>query len=374
MRTNFPVESEKSATSVTSLTAKDLTRNIKSNRPVTCYGGRVRLCRTLIRLLINGSTESRPTVTPPRLVPKADLSPIRVTTADLSPIRVTTADLSPIRVTTADLSPIRVTTADLSRHSSARRSDGGFTMIEIAIAVGVIGFALVAIIGILPRGMNVQKDNREDTIISQDAPYFLNAIRNGEMRTANNFLTGYVETIFVTNIDNGTITVTTNSNPNLVSGVINDLITDSNIVGILSTPAYDTFRLPGVTNEVTAIVRAMTGSAIQQNGSNSATAFRYQLTVEIDPWNSISFDSTNFNGFFGGSTESNSRYIRFTEVPYLMSSMHEVRLKFAWPVLPNGNIGPNRQTYRSLISSHLTNYNNNEFWYFQPNSYMTNLL
>jgi type II secretory pathway pseudopilin PulG len=60
-----------------------------------------------------------------------------------------------------------------------RQGELGFTMIEIAIAIGVIGFALVAIIGILPAGMEVQKDNREDTLISQDAPYFLDAIRNG---------------------------------------------------------------------------------------------------------------------------------------------------------------------------------------------------
>ena len=36
----------------------------------------------------------------------------------------------------------------------------GFTMIEIAIALGVIGFALVAIMGILPLGLTVQRDNR----------------------------------------------------------------------------------------------------------------------------------------------------------------------------------------------------------------------
>src|ERR1700683_5220600 len=80
----------------------------------------------------------------------------------------------------------------------------GFTMIEIAIAIGVIGFALVAIIGILPAGLDVQKDNREDTLISQDAPYFLDAIRNGAplfagLPNANahglDFLTNYVQSI-----------------------------------------------------------------------------------------------------------------------------------------------------------------------------------
>src|SRR5690242_17584022 len=62
------------------------------------------------------------------------------------------------------------------------RAPGGqraFTMIEIAISLAVIGFALVAIIGILPIGMNVQKENRQETIINQDGNMFMEAIRFG---------------------------------------------------------------------------------------------------------------------------------------------------------------------------------------------------
>src|SRR5713226_956163 len=62
------------------------------------------------------------------------------------------------------------------RHSSA---SSAFTMVEIAISLAVIGFALVAIIGILPSGTNVQKENREETIIGQDASLFIDAIRSG---------------------------------------------------------------------------------------------------------------------------------------------------------------------------------------------------
>src|SRR5687767_7500284 len=43
-----------------------------------------------------------------------------------------------------------------------------FTMVEIALCLGIIGFALVAIIGVLPLGLNTQKDNRADTIINKD--------------------------------------------------------------------------------------------------------------------------------------------------------------------------------------------------------------
>jgi type II secretory pathway pseudopilin PulG len=248
---------------------------------------------------------------------------------------------------------------------SLSRSRRAFTMIEIAIAVGVIGFALVAIIGILPRGMNVQKDNREDTIVSQDAPYFLNAIRNGEMRTNNNILTGYVESINV----NGT----NYCNPILTNGPNPVLTNDMIIVGLLSSPEYDPRMMSGtivLSNEVTAIVRAMTGSAVQQNGANAFTAFRYQLTVEIDPWN---YTSSAVYNPYGNSQPAINQMI------YMQSILHEARLRFAWPVLPNGNIGTTgRQTYRTMISSHLglTNVPGDTsipLWFFQPQSYTTNV-
>src|SRR5215469_8580961 len=73
------------------------------------------------------------------------------------------------------------------------RTCGAFTMVEIAISLAVIGFALVAIIGILPTGMNVQKDNREETLINQDLSVWMNAIRNGAQGLDD--LTNYVQSI-----------------------------------------------------------------------------------------------------------------------------------------------------------------------------------
>src|SRR5262245_8824495 len=60
-----------------------------------------------------------------------------------------------------------------SGHSAPRRTRrAGFTL-------GVIAFALVAIIGILPTGLNVQRNNRSETIINQDASFWVDAIKNG---------------------------------------------------------------------------------------------------------------------------------------------------------------------------------------------------
>src|ERR1041385_3854902 len=70
---------------------------------------------------------------------------------------------------------------------------GAFTLIEIAICLAVIGFALVAIIGILPMGMQVQKDNRQETIINQDQSLWMDFIRNGTKNADD--LTNYVYAI-----------------------------------------------------------------------------------------------------------------------------------------------------------------------------------
>src|SRR6185437_16437933 len=65
------------------------------------------------------------------------------------------------------------------RPSTPDPQSRGFTIIEIALCLGIIAFALVAIIGALPTGLNVQKNNREQTIIGEDAQVWMDALRSG---------------------------------------------------------------------------------------------------------------------------------------------------------------------------------------------------
>src|SRR5580692_5202130 len=118
-----------------------------------------------------------------------------------------------------------------------------FTMIEIAISLAVIGIALVAIIGVLPLGMNVQKDNREETVIDQDATVFIEAIRGGA--SSANDLTNYVYAIVntgsnpvgYTNLLAGTMGFSTSQYP-LIVHWYPILTNGTNIVGLLSMPEY----------------------------------------------------------------------------------------------------------------------------------------
>ena len=86
--------------------------------------------------------------------------------------------------------PRPATDSDFQPSTLGPRPSSAFTLIEIAISLAVNGIALVAIIGVLPRGMNVQRENREATIINQDATVFIEAISKGAQ--GMNDLTNYV--------------------------------------------------------------------------------------------------------------------------------------------------------------------------------------
>lgn len=258
-----------------------------------------------------------------------------------------------------------------------------FTMIEIAIALGVIGFALIAIIGILPAGLNVQRDSHQDTIIGQDGPFFLEAIRNGGDgrvgSTSLDFLTNYVESITIVNVNGATVTTSIYTNDISNAGSPSYLRSGQMILGLLSTPEIYPSVYGNSVNFVTARVRALSGAATEQSGSNSVVAFRYYMNVEIVPFNasgnSVSYDSTDLADYSNNPVAFTNRLERSLEVPYIANNLYDLRLKFSWPVRPNGVAGPGRQPYRCLVSAPLRFYTNSTptNWFFQPNTYTTNL-
>ncbi|MEP6663973.1 MAG: hypothetical protein ABJC04_09945 [Verrucomicrobiota bacterium] len=255
---------------------------------------------------------------------------------------------------------------------SARHRKMAFTMIEIAIALAVIAFALVAIIGVLPTGMNVQKDNREDTIINQDGPYWMEAIRAGNRGL--DYLTNYVESITLSNSLGKTIY--TNSSGAVSPPLDNSMTNGARIISLLSTPKYTPGVNPGdiVTNYLTARVRALSGAALEQGTNNPDFAFAYQLSSEITPFQQVpvSVISTNFNEpGLTNQNEIDKRKALWAEVNTRAINTTEVRLVFRWPLLPPDRTGPNRQIFRSIISGVQGADTNGVF--FEPQFFITAL-
>jgi prepilin-type N-terminal cleavage/methylation domain-containing protein len=254
----------------------------------------------------------------------------------------------------------------------------GFTMIEIAISLAVIAFALVAIIGVLPTGMNVQKDNREDTIINQDGPYWLEAIRTGARGL--DYLTNHVDIVTwkrvgkdPTGIAVDRLTTYTNDPPNAGLYPIDGSMTNGErIIGLLSVPKYEGELPNRITNTVTAQVRGLSGAAVEQGKANPDFSFDYLLTSEI-----VSFEggqvpvlSTNFMERRLPpltAAEIAERQAKWLQVKSREKNTSEVRLIFRWPLLPNGQTGPGRQSFRALAIGNRVNINN--LLFFQPQSF-----
>jgi type II secretory pathway pseudopilin PulG len=186
-----------------------------------------------------------------------------------------------------------------------RRRRRAFTMVEIALCLAIIAFALVAIIGVLPTGMTVQRDNRADTIIAQDGAYWMNAIRGGATGSVD--LANFVYEVVEAN-----------------SGVTNSGFNDSaEVLGLLSTPTAPT-------NAHRAKVRAISGSAVERDPG--VIGFDYYLYAQVLPFRTNLLATNN------------------AAQAILETNLWEVRLVFRWPILPNGDAGGEKKVFRTLVS------------------------
>jgi type II secretory pathway pseudopilin PulG len=274
------------------------------------------------------------------------------------------------------------------------RSQRAFTMVEIAISLAIIGFALVAIIGVLPIGMTVQKDNREETIINQDATVFVNAIRNGArgLDDLTNYVTMITEEVWTW--------VSPTKPPQLVSsnwfnyansslGEQFRLTSGYRIVGLLSTPKYVPLISPrGVSlglnsNRVVAYVRSISGAASEKTPTNYLTisglansfSFSYRLTSEVIPYGTNYYDPSWVAFLQPGLVPSEfvTRSNAWMVTSNLQNNLHDLRLTFAWPFTPQGVVPKTArgQSFRTLVSGQLTNDPPGSPWFFLlPRTYV----
>ena len=248
-------------------------------------------------------------------------------------------------------------------------------MVEIAICLAIIGIALVAIIGVLPGGLRAQRENRERTLINEDATVFMNDIRNGS-RGADD-LTNYVYAIVntgsvppsgYTNALAGPMGFQTANYPSGSNWRL-FLTNGANIVGLLSTPEFTAangrplpnFAASGVSNHIVAYVRSISGPAVdkppQDNPTLQQDSFSYHLVCGNVP---VQFQ-TNGPSAYAANLQANLR---------------ELRLTFLWPQLPNGNLPPlpPHQSYRTLVAGQLawtTNPGPASLYFFQSQTFVS---
>ncbi len=249
----------------------------------------------------------------------------------------------------------------LTPHNSSSRSSQAFTMVEVALSLAIIAFAIVAVIGILPTGMQVQRDNREQTIVNQDGQFILEVIKNGQ--TNVNLLAQNLEWIeSYTNIPPSTIIGLEGriDRTNLLQGAFTTNALAQRIVGLLSTPRFgqDTNLPTGyVSNWVRAKFVANSGPLADRLTENGVTgtrdfAFAYMVTVDISPV-VLSSASSNAAPALGQVMQMN---------------MYNLRVNLTWPVYPNGTVGPGRKSFHTMVAGRL-NRDTNGLYQFRPNEF-----
>lgn len=248
--------------------------------------------------------------------------------------------------------------------------EAAFTLVEIAISLAIIGFALVAIIGILPLGMSVQRENREETIINQEAAVWFDAIRSGargldDLTNAvfaiTNYWTFYEITPTGTNEGPSDFDGYTYRNSTVTSRIVppNSVpITNGfRIVGLLSTPKYVPQNPGFYSNHVVAYARALSGLAAekfpQDNLDVRQDAFGYRMIAEnVQPALPPDYATNDFGR-------------------QLTGNLREMRLSFRWPLFANGRLGLGRQTFRTVVGGALTNEpQGGVTWFFQPQTFV----
>lgn len=261
----------------------------------------------------------------------------------------------------------------------------GFTMVEIAICIAVVAFALVAIIGVMPTGLQVQRQNREDTIIAQEGKLWLEAIRSGSLGL--DYLTNYVEQISVNTVrktpDRQDYVPTTNTYRYFGFAGGNGFRDGRDIIGLLSLPGYyELWHSPSnyvfwATN-TTAYVRALTGSAAEKAGTNEF-AFMYRLKPEVRQFALLTGMNTDVDQPGLSDANRQARRDAVLRGSALRMNLYELRLTVEWPVYRKANrleVGGNRKTFRTLVSGSLamvtnvTHLNERDLFFLQPSEFV----
>jgi type II secretory pathway pseudopilin PulG len=135
-------------------------------------------------------------------------------------------------------------------------AEAAFTLTELALCIAVIGIALTAIIGVLPSGLNVQKQNREETLVAQDAQFLIETVRSGSMSIPD--LIQQVDFIHWrrTGAEAQDIYFRGPNYTETLPGRVIPLTASWQVTALLSTPRFEVVRRGLVTNDVTAQFRS----------------------------------------------------------------------------------------------------------------------
>ena len=182
-----------------------------------------------------------------------------------------------------------------------------FTMPEVALAVGVVAFGLVAVFSVLPFGIKAQRDNRDDTVIRYEGEYWAEALLGEGLNLADLSRVEMVQT-YDGNTTSPLVFSYPNNSPNN-SPEKKTWVRD--VCGWLSRPASDG-----------------QGNVISPHGNFAL----------VKSFNGSLFDRKYGAAQWGGGTDEGQGDLAFGYILEVVPEMIDggkgcrLRLKFSWPL------------------------------------------
>ena len=100
-------------------------------------------------------------------------------------------------------------------------------------------------------------------------------------------------------------------------------------------------------------------------------SFRYRLIPEINQFNDWNLNWVNFNEPGLTTNEIVIRSNAWRKAQGKQANLNEIRLLFRWPIATRGNVGNQRQVFRTMASGQLlsTNHRGMPIWLMQSSTY-----
>jgi hypothetical protein len=136
---------------------------------------------------------------------------------------------------------------------------------------------------------------------------------------------------------------------------------------------------------VTSYVRSLSGPANEKFPQTNQVVQELGLTYKVisDISDSAYYAPlwTNYNDpVLVNNRDTNEMILRSNYWVYaknLQANLHDVRLIFRWPILPNGSVGNGRQVFRTMVGGQILATNDNGYppnlanlFLFEPRAYV----
>jgi uncharacterized protein (TIGR02598 family) len=226
---------------------------------------------------------------------------------------------------------------------------GGFSLVELVIAIGIVAFALLSIIGMVSVTVTTHESSSNDAVFSIMTETALQEVRNYNT-PANSLYSGatstYTFTKLATQFSSTTTGTVTTANPGYIYFDVDGQITADSAATLPNSGGNPNLRQSSSSAESTEMGYNSGSSA---NGSQPGMPLTSALTPL--PANTVYVCKITVNNQVALAQSSTSNQNNYSSTP--TQNMYLVILTFAWPA----SASPANQHTRVVISSISNNVN-----------------